>query len=216
MVVNPDRSYCIHYIVNISRNIFKVSNPLQDCSVMWVVRLRCRDSVTERGRCWKHWPGRGGKGIWKQRGEGKLWIITPLATSPVVYLRGVTLGLIEDVDLKIATRKLYFMKIFKITFYFASLKVLWCFVKETGGQLVMGLINHCKQWWQSVEITDKMQPCNRIYYSNIYWSLNMFRAAYRSSSGALNCMCILWFTYACGDWPLSSLSGNIGDNLMTD
>jgi len=34
VVVNPDRSYCIHYIVNISRNIFKVSNPLQDCSVM--------------------------------------------------------------------------------------------------------------------------------------------------------------------------------------
>ena len=33
-VVNPDTSYCIHYIVNISCNIFKVSNPLQDCSVM--------------------------------------------------------------------------------------------------------------------------------------------------------------------------------------
>jgi len=33
----------------------------------------------------------------------------------------------------------------------------------------------------------------------------MFRAAYRSSSGALNCICSLWFTYACGDWSLSSL-----------
>jgi hypothetical protein len=36
-----------------------------------------------------------------------------------------------------------------------------------------------------VEITNKMQPCNRIYYSTVYWRLNMFRAAYRSSSGAL-------------------------------
>jgi hypothetical protein len=31
-----------------------------------------------------------------------------------------------------------------------------------------------------------MQPCNRIYYSNVYWRLNMFRAAHRSSSGALS------------------------------
>ena len=37
----------------------------------------------------------------------------------------------------------------------------------------------------SVEITNKMQPRNRIYYSTFYWRLNMFRAAYRSSSGAL-------------------------------
>jgi hypothetical protein len=32
-----------------------------------------------------------------------------------------------------------------------------------------------------------MQTCNRIY-SKIYWRLNMFRAAYRSSSGASNCI----------------------------
>jgi len=38
----------------------------------------------------------------------------------------------------------------------------------------------------SVEITNKMQPCNRIYYSTVHWRLSMFRAAYRSSSGALN------------------------------
>jgi len=30
-----------------------------------------------------------------------------------------------------------------------------------------------------------MQLCNRIYYSTVHWQLNMFRAAYRSSSGAL-------------------------------
>jgi len=27
-----------------------------------------------------------------------------------------------------------------------------------------------------------MQPCNRIYYSNVYWRLNMFRAAHRCLS----------------------------------
>ena len=30
-----------------------------------------------------------------------------------------------------------------------------------------------------------MQLCNMIYYSAVHWRLNMFRAAYRSSSGAL-------------------------------
>jgi len=30
-----------------------------------------------------------------------------------------------------------------------------------------------------------MQPCNSIYYSTVHWRLNMIRAAYRSSSGAL-------------------------------
>ena len=50
--------------------------------------------------------------------------------------------------------------------------------------------------------TNKMQLCNRIYYSKVYWRLNMFRAAHRSSSGALNCVCSLWFIYPCGDRPL--------------
>jgi hypothetical protein len=31
----------------------------------------------------------------------------------------------------------------------------------------------------------------------------MFRAAHRSSSGALNCVCSLWFIYPCGDRPLN-------------
>jgi len=31
----------------------------------------------------------------------------------------------------------------------------------------------------------------------------MFRATYRSSSGALNCIYSLWFIYPCGDRPLS-------------
>jgi hypothetical protein len=60
--------------------------------------------------------------------------------------------------------------------------------------------------YESVEITNKMQPCNIIYHSSVYWSLNMFRVAHRSSSGVLNCICSLLFTYTCGDRPLSSLS----------
>ena len=61
--------------------------------------------------------------------------------------------------------------------------------------------------YESVEITNKMQPCNRIYYSNIYWRLNMFRAAHHPSTGAQNGVCSLWFAHTCGDRPLSSLSG---------
>jgi len=47
-----------------------------------------------------------------------------------------------------------------------------------------------------------MQLCNRIYYFKVYWRLNMFRAAHRSSSGSRNCVCSLWFIYPCGDRPL--------------
>jgi len=34
----------------------------------------------------------------------------------------------------------------------------------------------------------------------------MFRATHRSLSGALNCICSLWFIYPCGDRPLSRLN----------
>jgi len=44
---------------------------------------------------------------------------------------------------------------------------------------------HCKYLSVLVELTNKMQPCIRIYYSTVHWRLNMFRAAYRSSLGAL-------------------------------
>jgi len=47
--------------------------------------------------------------------------------------------------------------------------------------------------------TNKMQLCIRIYYSKVYWRINMFRAAHRSSSGALNCICSLWFIYPSGN-----------------
>jgi hypothetical protein len=62
--------------------------------------------------------------------------------------------------------------------------------------------------YEPVEITNKMQPCNRIYQSKIYWRLNMFRAAHPSSSGAPNCICSLWFIYTCGNRQLSRLGGN--------
>ena len=59
--------------------------------------------------------------------------------------------------------------------------------------------------YQLVEITNKMQHCNRIYYSKFYRRLIMFWAAYHSSSGAPNYICNLWFIYPCGDRPLSRL-----------
>jgi hypothetical protein len=52
--------------------------------------------------------------------------------------------------------------------------------------------------------TNKMQLCNRMYYSKVFWRLNMFRAAHRSSSGALNCICSLWFICPCGDRPFGN------------
>ena len=62
--------------------------------------------------------------------------------------------------------------------------------------------------------TNKMQLCNRIYYSKVYWRLNMFRAAHRSSSGALNCIYSLWFICPCGDRPLPRLSGKYTFHLV--
>jgi hypothetical protein len=67
----------------------------------------------------------------------------------------------------------------------------------------------------SVKNANKMQLCNRIYYSKVYWRLNMFRAAHRSSSGALNCVCSLWFIYPCGDRPLPRLSAKWMDPFPT-
>jgi hypothetical protein len=52
-----------------------------------------------------------------------------------------------------------------------------------------------------------MQLCNRIYYSKVYWRLNIFRAAHHSSSGALYCICSIWFLYPYADRPLPRLSG---------
>jgi len=56
--------------------------------------------------------------------------------------------------------------------------------------------------------TTKLQLCNRIYYSKAFQRLNMFRAAHRSSSGVLNCICSFWFICPYGDRPLPRLSGH--------
>jgi hypothetical protein len=44
----------------------------------------------------------------------------------------------------------------------------------------------------------------------------MFRAAYRSSSGAPNCICSLWLIYTCGDRLLSMLGGNCPKNSCSN
>jgi hypothetical protein len=54
--------------------------------------------------------------------------------------------------------------------------------------------------------SNKIELCNRIYYSTVYWSLNMFRVAHRSSSIALNCICSLRFICPYGDRPLPRIS----------
>ena len=57
--------------------------------------------------------------------------------------------------------------------------------------------------WPAV-VKVECQPWQRpvwIYDSKVYWRFNMFRAAHRSSSGTLNCICSLWFIYTCGDRP---------------
>jgi hypothetical protein len=53
--------------------------------------------------------------------------------------------------------------------------------------------------------TNKMQLCNRIYYSKVFYSFSTFRAAYRSSSEALNRICSLWFICLYGDQLLPRL-----------
>jgi hypothetical protein len=76
------------------------------------------------------------------------------------------------------------------------LTAFWFLINRPKGWIIMNewmLFRHIQTWlsWQgkplscSGEITNKMQPCNRIYYSTVHWRLNMFRAAHRSSSGAL-------------------------------
>ena len=63
--------------------------------------------------------------------------------------------------------------------------------------------------------TYKMQLCNRIYYSKVFWRLSMYRAAHRSSSGALNCICSLWFIYPCGARSLPRLSHKLSQRRLT-
>jgi hypothetical protein len=72
---------------------------------------------------------------------------------------------------------------------------------ETSNLVNSISIGPCIAVWISRN-NNKVQTFNKIHYYKIYWRLNMFRAAYRSSSEALNCICSLWFTYPCGDSEL--------------
>jgi hypothetical protein len=65
---------------------------------------------------------------------------------------------------------------------------------------IHGSVHH--KWFSRNTI--KMQLCNRIYYFKVYWRLNIFRAAHRSSSGGLNCCCGLCVIYPCGDRPATT------------
>ena len=69
---------------------------------------------------------------------------------------------------------------------------LWGFSFTTANHLTIGsLFMHAKSFARLSRNTNKMQLCNRIYYSKVDWRLNMSRAVYRSSSGAVNCICSL-------------------------
>ena len=60
----------------------------------------------------------------------------------------------------------------------------------------------------SIEIRTRCSFVIEFIIPKFFWRLNMFRAAYRSSSGALNCIFNLWFICPYGDRPLPRLSGN--------
>jgi len=62
--------------------------------------------------------------------------------------------------------------------YLARLTKWWLNFFQTGRNYVLAEIENL--FILSVEITNKMKPCNKIYYSTVYWRLNMFRAVYRS------------------------------------
>jgi len=46
-----------------------------------------------------------------------------------------------------------------------------------------------------------MQPCNRIYYSNFRWITEHVSSGIPLIIRSSNCICSLWFTYACCDRP---------------
>jgi hypothetical protein len=62
----------------------------------------------------------------------------------------------------------------------------WTISKENRGEISV---------YNSVEIATRWSFVTEFFNSKVYWRLNMFRAAHRSSSGALNCICSLWFIY---------------------
>ena len=84
-------------------------------------------------------------------------------------------------------------------------KILWLFKKSFHQQEIHNL---SRLYSLVSRNTNKMQFYSRIYYSKVYWRLNMFRAAHRSSSWALNCICSIWLICPYGDRSLPRLSGH--------
>ena len=59
-----------------------------------------------------------------------------------------------------------------------------------------------------VEIPTRCSFVIEFIIPTFFWRLNMFRTAHRSSSGALNCICSLWFICPYGDRLLPRLNGH--------
>ena len=55
------------------------------------------------------------------------------------------------------------------------------------------------------EITNKMQLCTRIYYSNVYQLLNMFRVTPLIIRSSKTVIAASGFTYVCGCQPLTAV-----------
>jgi hypothetical protein len=58
-----------------------------------------------------------------------------------------------------------------------------------------------------LEITNKMRPHIRIYYSNVSYCSTCFERHIARHQELKNSICSLWFTYVCGCRPLST-AGN--------
>jgi hypothetical protein len=69
---------------------------------------------------------------------------------------------------------------------------------------VHGSVHHTRN---DVEITNKMRPCIRIYYSIVSYCSTSFERHIAHHQKLKNCIFILWFTYVCGCRPLSA-AGN--------
>jgi hypothetical protein len=65
----------------------------------------------------------------------------------------------------------------------------------------------------SVEIPTRCNFVIEFIIPKFFWRHNMFRAAHRSSWGALNCICILWFICPYGDRPSHSALATAGHHM---
>jgi hypothetical protein len=60
----------------------------------------------------------------------------------------------------------------------------WKCLIQKGDLKLYDIHGSVHRGWFSIN-TNKMQNCNRIYYSQVYWRLNMFPTAHHSSSGVM-------------------------------